>query len=123
MTSDNDTTRLGLLTSDYDPKDAELETLRVQLAACGVAAMANTPATVAQRLSRDSPYWTASYGDVCRAVDKQIELRDRQDETVRTFLGWLSGDIPELHSVEVPRLAESWERFQVAQIIDKAAQS
>jgi hypothetical protein len=30
---------------------------------------------------------------------------------MREFVGWLSGDIPELHSVEVPRLAESLERF------------
>jgi hypothetical protein len=31
---------------------------------------------------------------------------------VREFIGWLSADIPELHTVEVPRLAESWERFK-----------
>jgi hypothetical protein len=30
------------------------------------------------------------------------------------FIGWLSGDIPELHKVEVPRLADSWERFKRA---------
>ncbi len=30
---------------------------------------------------------------------------------LRQFAGWLSADIPELHSVEVPRLAESLERF------------
>lgn len=30
---------------------------------------------------------------------------------VMEFIGWLSGDIPELHSVEVPRLAMSWTRF------------
>lgn len=31
---------------------------------------------------------------------------------VRQFIGFLSGDIPELHTVEVPKLAESWERFK-----------
>lgn len=30
---------------------------------------------------------------------------------LREFCGWLSADIPELHKVEVPRLAESLERF------------
>ena len=30
---------------------------------------------------------------------------------VRELVGWLSGDIPELHNVPVPRLAESLERF------------
>lgn len=28
------------------------------------------------------------------------------------FLGWLSGDIPELRGVEVPRLRDSLERFR-----------
>jgi hypothetical protein len=34
------------------------------------------------------------------------------ESEVRRFIGWLSGDIPELHKVEVPRLADSWERFK-----------
>lgn len=34
------------------------------------------------------------------------------ESTIREFLGWLSGDIPELRKVEVPRLADSWERFK-----------
>lgn len=28
------------------------------------------------------------------------------------FLGWLSGDIPELHGIETPRLMASWERYK-----------
>jgi hypothetical protein len=35
------------------------------------------------------------------------------EDQVRQFIGWLSGDIKELHTVEVPLLAESWERFKV----------
>lgn len=31
--------------------------------------------------------------------------------TVAGFIGWLSADIPELRNVEVPRLAESYDRF------------
>ena len=53
----------------------EVETLRMQLAACGVAAMQDTEASRADRITRDSPYWTASYGDVCRQVDALIEAR------------------------------------------------
>jgi hypothetical protein len=34
------------------------------------------------------------------------------ESEVRQFIGWLSADIPELHKVEVPRLADSWERFK-----------
>lgn len=38
--------------------------------------------------------------------------RDWSKSKVQRFLGWLSSDIPELHKVEVPRLAESMERFE-----------
>lgn len=30
------------------------------------------------------------------------------------FIGWLSGDIKELRTVETPRLLESWHRFRAA---------
>lgn len=36
------------------------------------------------------------------------------ESDVLKFIGWLSGDIPELHAVEVPGLAASWERFKAA---------
>lgn len=55
----------------------ELETERLRLAACGVAAMSNTESTVAQRIDRSNPYWSASYGDVCAAVDREMRLRER----------------------------------------------
>ncbi len=55
---------------------AKLETERLRLAACGVAAMANTRATAEQRLTKDNPYWSASYGDVCAAVDREMSYRD-----------------------------------------------
>jgi hypothetical protein len=38
--------------------------------------------------------------------------RPMEESTVREFIGWLSVDISELHNVEVPRLAESFERFK-----------
>lgn len=59
-------------------QNAELEKLRMQLAACGVAAMCNTRESVAkQRIDADNPYWCASYSDVCQAVDREMQLRDR----------------------------------------------
>jgi hypothetical protein len=36
------------------------------------------------------------------------------EQTVREFIGWLSADIPALHDVLVPDLADSWERFKAA---------
>ena len=52
-----------------------LETLRLQLAACGVAALSNTEKSSSERISDDNPYWTASYKDVCNAVDREMKLR------------------------------------------------
>jgi hypothetical protein len=34
------------------------------------------------------------------------------EKDIREFCGWLSGDLPELNAVEVPRIGESWERFK-----------
>lgn len=54
---------------------AEVEQERVRLAGCGVAAMGNTPDSVAQRAKPGDYGWSASYGDVCRAVDREMSLR------------------------------------------------
>ncbi len=55
----------------------EIETLNLKLAACGVAAMCNTEESVAtQRINKDNPFWSASYGDVCGAVDREMAYRD-----------------------------------------------
>lgn len=54
---------------------AQLEIERMRVVGCGIAAMGNTEKNKAERITKDNPYWTASYGDVCRAVDAEIELR------------------------------------------------
>lgn len=33
------------------------------------------------------------------------------EQQVMQFLGWLTVDIPELNSVEAPKLMDSWDRF------------
>jgi len=54
--------------------DCERE--RMRLAGCGVAALCDTPeSSVKQRIGSDNPYWSASYGDVCRRTDECIRLR------------------------------------------------
>lgn len=55
----------------------QLETERMRLAGCGVAALMNTPDSIKDRIGRDSPYWSASYGDVCSMVDREIALREQ----------------------------------------------
>lgn len=60
-----------------DELERECERERLRLAACGVAAMCNTKETMEkQRIGRDNPYWSGSYGDVCSAVDREMKLRE-----------------------------------------------
>lgn len=69
---------------------ADLETERMRLVACGVAAMANTRESAAQqRVKKDSPYFCASVGDVHNAVDREMALREKV-ETYEAALRELS---------------------------------
>jgi hypothetical protein len=54
----------------------ELETERLRLAACSVAALGNTAARAGERIQPGHPYYSASYGDVCGAVDREIQYRE-----------------------------------------------
>ena len=53
----------------------ENERLRMQLAACGVVANANTPETAKQARNMKQEYYCASVADVAWAVDREMELR------------------------------------------------
>jgi len=50
------------------------ETLQMKLVACGIAAMQNTENSIKERLSSDHEYYSASYQDVCNAVDREMKL-------------------------------------------------
>lgn len=61
----------------------ENEKQRMQLVACGVAALCNTEESAAkQRINKSDPYWCASYGDVCNAVDREMKLRKERDHAL-----------------------------------------
>lgn len=61
----------------------DLEAERMRLAACGVAAMCNTRETAQkQRIGRDNPYWSASYEDICKAVDREMKYRSALETIV-----------------------------------------
>ena len=54
---------------------AEIESLRMQLAACMTASVQNTERSIKDRITRESPYWSQAYADVCAAVDREMALR------------------------------------------------
>lgn len=55
----------------------ELERLRMQLAACGVVALANTRDSAESARKMHPDYRSASLDDVCRAVDSEMDLREQ----------------------------------------------
>ena len=59
---------------------AEVERLQLQLAACGVVAMANTPDSAARQRDMHPDYMSASCQDVIRAVDREMALREERDQ-------------------------------------------
>lgn len=69
-------------------KDAEIKKLneecevwRIKLAACGVAALSNTHKSIKdRRIDSNNPYYSASYSDVCDAVDREIALREDNEK-------------------------------------------
>ncbi len=67
----------------------EFERMRLAacgVAACGVAALSNTEESAKkQRIERGNPYRSASYGDVCAAVDREMELRDADQAELTTL--------------------------------------
>ena len=75
----------GVLAAEVRRLREENERLRVQLAGCGVAAMQNTADSRAHRINRDDYGWSASYADVCSAVDREISLRE-ENERLRAVL-------------------------------------
>lgn len=84
----NEQTDLAIeLKKENEKLKSDLETERLRLAGCGVAALGNTAERVKQRIERDNPYWSASYGDVCRAVDAEIELRLCKQELLEALTG------------------------------------
>lgn len=61
------------LARDMRVKD---ENHNMQLAAISTATIQNTRSSTKDRLFRTSPYWTIAYGDVCVAIDREMNHRE-----------------------------------------------
>ena len=61
----------------------EVEQLRVQLAGCGVAALANTHESRQQSAKQGDYGWSQSYQDVLDAIGREINLREQLDSSQR----------------------------------------
>lgn len=63
--------------------EAQIETERMRLAACGVVALANTRKSAAKAREMLPEYRSASLEDVIRAVDSEMLLRDQLSDLAR----------------------------------------
>ena len=61
-------------------RDAQIERLQMQLAACGVVALANTPGSAGEARQMHPDYLSASCSDVADAVDREIAMRQQRDK-------------------------------------------
>lgn len=68
------------LLAELEQVKNDLERTRVQLAGCGVAAMQNTEKSRKERAKPGDYGYSASYGDVCRAVDREMKLWDELEQ-------------------------------------------
>lgn len=84
----------------------QLEILRMQLAACGVAALANTSYCAEKMRNIHNEYKSGSWESVCDAVDREMALRDQRD-----LLFAALKDI-----TEVAELCDGWSSFPTGSI-------
>ena len=73
----------GIIAAEVRRLREENERLRVQLAGCGVAAMQNTADSREHRIEKGAYGWSASYADVCSAVDREIALREENERLLK----------------------------------------
>jgi hypothetical protein len=71
---------LSELVAERNQLRDELERERLRLAACGVVAMSNTRETAERNRECHKSYKSASFNDVCAAVDREMALRERVEE-------------------------------------------
>lgn len=84
--------RAEALEKERDELRAQRDREFMRLAACGVAAICDTPTSMAEQLIESSnPNWSASYGDVLRRTKECIALRAAlaaSQERVRELESW-----------------------------------
>ena len=68
------------MVAERDRLMAENERLQMQLAACGVIALANTPESACEARKMHPDYMSASCHDVANAVDREMKLRTQLAE-------------------------------------------
>ncbi len=95
---DEATRRAVKAETDLAAARADLEAEGLRLAACTHAALSNTPESAKTRIDPGHAYWSASYGDVCAAVDREMALR-ADLAAARAELARLKAELAAVHTV------------------------
>ena len=101
--------RTALLVNEQNLRE-ELERERIRLAACGVVAMSNTRESAAKHREMAPEYWSASCGDVVRAVDAEMALREEL-AALRASLGEPVAEVVTVAGIS--QFTEMRELFQI----------
>lgn len=72
-------------------RDAQIERLQMQLAACGVVALANTPGSAGEARQMHPDYMSGSCSDVADAVDREIAMRQQRDNIAQILRDLVPG--------------------------------
>lgn len=72
-------------------RDAQIERLQMQLVACGVVALANTPESAGEARQMHPDYMSASCSDVADAVDREIAMRQQRDNIAQILRDLVPG--------------------------------
>ena len=87
----------------------QVERLQMQLVACGVVALANTPESAARARDMHPDYMSASCSDVMRAVDREMHQRaDLLDWAVERWYAEVSQR--PLHNVHRRSIDDTWRQ-------------
>lgn len=90
---ERENTALQQQLTEAEAKVGELRELHtMQLAGIMTASIQNTESTVKDRIDKSNPYWTQAYGDVCRAVDREMKLHAELNEA-KELIGLLNASL------------------------------
>jgi hypothetical protein len=71
--------RIDFMNNQVAKLETELETERCRLVACGVVSLANTRCSAKKQRIMSPKYHSTSLDDVIRAVDSEMDLRDKNE--------------------------------------------
>lgn len=98
---------------EFDLAAGDVERLRMQLVACGVVALSNTPESAASARDMHPEYMSASCADVMRAVDREMALRAELEACRKDAERWrFAREIFTAGDISIKSAYRKWKDFR-----------